>query len=252
MKRYFKRLIKSLLAHLGYEIRPLLSFVPSLDIIHDQKQLLLDVAHPIIIQLGAHVGRYTETLSHIFPSAKIYAFEPNPDIFEQLRSNFDRSQTVKPIPFAVSDRNGVAKFYVTKSPVKHSLLRGITEKTSPVESIEVRTVTIDEFCQQEAIREIHVLSMDIQGGEFHALRGGGGMLASKSIRIIDAEISFLDRYEMQSNFDDILHLLYGAGYSTFRLYAGSTFEPGRPITSLNAVFVRTSLQQSLERNRSWA
>ena len=78
------------------------------------------------------------------------------------------------------------------------------------------------------------------------------MLASKSIRIIDAEISFLDRYEMQSKFDDILHLLYGAGYSTFRLYAGSTFEPGRPITSLNAVFVRTSLQQSLERNRSWA
>lgn len=172
MKRYLKRLVKSLLAYLGYEIHPL-PCGPNLDILYDQKQLLLDVSHPIIIELGAHVGGYTEALSHIFPSATIYAFEPNPELFNQLRRRFDHGQSVKPIPFAVSNRSGTAEFYITRGAVKHSLLRGTTERTRPIKSIEVPTITIDEFCQQESIREIHILSMDIQGGELQALGGGG-------------------------------------------------------------------------------
>ncbi|HKL62116.1 MAG TPA: FkbM family methyltransferase [Woeseiaceae bacterium] len=134
----------------------------------------------VLLDVGANIGWYSLVLDRIAGQARadIYAFEPDPENFVLLGENraLNAAQRVHPVQLGVSDRTGAFELhrFGGSNRGRHSML--------PIHeggTIEIRTITLDEFWAQEALGERipRFLKMDIEGFELAALRGAEGVLA---------------------------------------------------------------------------
>jgi FkbM family methyltransferase len=189
-----------------------------------QRELL--PAHKVktIFDLGANRGDISLRYRSEFPEARIFAFEPFPGSFNQLKSRFAGDARVICNQTAIAENNGTLPFYVNKSVDTNSLLKpikiGLSSDSQVVNEsvIEVPCIRMDDFCAGENIKQIDILKMDIQGGEFSALRGSDNLLREKRIKLIYLEVYYREQYQDQPLFHDISKLLHGYGYFLQDLY----------------------------------
>ena len=81
-----KRWVLDALRRLGYEVsRVDAPGIRGRDLWKDVAWLLRDSPSPTCFDVGANLGQTTELLLRSFPAARIWAFEPVPDVFSQLR-----------------------------------------------------------------------------------------------------------------------------------------------------------------------
>jgi len=185
---------------------------------------LIKTKCPIIFDIGANRGTIVETYLNYFPDSTIYAFEPFPDSFDILKNRFYSNSKVQCFESAVSSGTGVKEFFVNKNVDTNSLLRpqktGLRsdEQVNNRSVINVETLFLDEFCKEKGINHIHILKMDIQGGEFDVLKGLHNMLSLSEIDLIYSEVYFIEQYEEQPLFHDISKLLGKYGYHLQDIY----------------------------------
>jgi FkbM family methyltransferase len=124
----------------------------------------------IALDLGAFVGDYTDMLSEKFE--KVYAFEPHPLNINTLKYRFNHNSKVEIVPYAVSDKIGTAKLYDNKIQSEHSLSRMFAQLGAwgynPDKYIEVKTITLDEFCKHI---NVDFMKVDIEGAEHFMFKG---------------------------------------------------------------------------------
>jgi hypothetical protein len=92
---------------------------------------------------------------------------------------------------------------------------------------KVPCTTIDSFCRQNAIGEVEILKMDVQGGELLALEGAVEKLSSRAISLVYAEVLMVPLYEGQAFFHEVYSFLAKYGYSLFDLYNIEYAESGQ-------------------------
>ena len=68
-----------------------------------------------LVYVGANVGVSLWTLFDKFDS--VYVFEPDPEMFSELKRRFNQFEWVTLVNAACSDKKGTAKFYVTGNRV---------------------------------------------------------------------------------------------------------------------------------------
>jgi len=73
---------------------------------------------------------------------------------------------------------------------------------------------VADWCDEQHIRAIDLLKVDVQGAEVDVLRGAAAVLADTVT--VAVEISFFDLYERSNSFSDVEAVLHPAG---LRLYA---------------------------------
>ena len=84
-----------------------------------------------------------------------------------------------------------------------------------VKSTDVQMTRLDSFCARESIRHIDILKVDAQGYEGRILAGLGDMLTPACVHSLFLEVLFVDCYENQTWFGEILELLRPRGYRLF-------------------------------------
>jgi FkbM family methyltransferase len=100
-------------------------------------------SYDTIVEIGANIGIYTLLFSKLFPTARIYAFEPSRTAYQRLLMNLALNECRNVFTFncAVTDRSGFADFY---EPVGHltngSLHRSFAEVFGHVRATKVQTV----------------------------------------------------------------------------------------------------------------
>jgi FkbM family methyltransferase len=121
------------------------------------------------LDLGAHGGKFLEHMIAIAPQGRHYAFEALPHIAQKLRERFPQANVY---PVAVSDRSGESDFqFVENDPGYSGLRRREYDRPDPkITTIRVRVVTLDEIIPRN--EKIAFIKIDIEGGEFHAIKGG--------------------------------------------------------------------------------
>lgn len=168
---------------------------------------------PILLDVGANVGKYTLELSRVFPDAKIFSFEPNRNTFEILRENVkDKSECINA---GLGSEKKIGKIYtyadnITSSHAStYSDVFEVFHAAENVISLDFEMITIDDFCTQQGIEEIDLLKIDTEGNELEVLKGSKRMLTEEKIKIIQFEFGecdvfsrvFLrDFYEMLPNY----------------------------------------------------
>jgi FkbM family methyltransferase len=111
------------------------------------------------LDIGAHVGVHTVTLSKYFK--KVYAFEPNPNIFNNLQLNTNKLKNVTLFNKAVGDIKKSKKLIV-KEINTHSYIEHFDE-TKVVEQINIDDLHIKDT--------IGFIKIDIEGYEIPAFVG---------------------------------------------------------------------------------
>ncbi len=241
MKRFLKDTIRRLLNKFGFEIHRISFNDPFLA----QRELLKQVKVNIIFDIGAHIGNITAIYKKVFPDSTIYCFEPSPSTFKILQKRFKNDTSVKVFRIAISDKTGETQFFINKNEATNSLLPVMESSKKFVNNIKdletkniikVFSSTLDEFCEDKNIEEIHILKMDIQGAELKALKGAERMLTEKRIWLIFTEIMFIPLYKNQSLFHDICKFLYEKNYFLFNFY-NLRYTPSLRIKWGDAIFL---------------
>jgi FkbM family methyltransferase len=149
---------------------------------------------PVIFDVGANVGDYSESLGKVFPSAKIYSFEPNPYSYDILSKNLTAYHSKK-LNIGLSEVPGKAKIFTDSSDLSSchaSLFKEVIENKKneiPATEIEVYIDTVDNFCRQEGIDHIDFIKIDTEGNEYKVLKGSSEMLTNGKIQFIQFEFN---------------------------------------------------------------
>jgi len=122
------------------------------------------------LDIGANYGWFTLISSKIVgKTGHVYAFEPDPNLMETLKDNvkLNNLKNVSFLPLAVSNKSGNAKLSLNTSyPTRNR----VDSKTLFENTIDVDTISIDEFCEQNNVK-VDFIKMDIEGSEVKALKG---------------------------------------------------------------------------------
>jgi FkbM family methyltransferase len=189
-----------------------------------QQKLMLNVPK-VIFDIGANRGNTVIKYAKLFPTAKIYAFEPFLETFEILKDNVKDISNINISNFAIAEKIGETVFYSNKNEDTNSILSSSKIGLSSDEQVKtigqtiVNTETIDSFCSTHKIDKIDILKMDIQGAELLALIGAIKLLEEKKIGLIYTETYFRRQYNNQPLFHEISKFLADYGYYIQDIYS---------------------------------
>jgi FkbM family methyltransferase len=149
-----------------------------------EAELLKKLVKPAmqILDVGANVGLYTLLLAGLAGDAgKVFAFEPEPNLFSTLCENCEANSahTVMPFQCAAGDANKRATF---QRAIFNSGDNRLGGSKSGAESIEVEVARLDDVVP---IRTVDFIKLDVQGHELAALSGMEQLLASSpDVRVL--------------------------------------------------------------------
>lgn len=174
---------------------------------------------PIFFDVGAHQGDYSLELRSEFPTANIYAFEPNPYSFKilnsKLRLPYDHCYC---LGFGSIARRQVIYTYSHSLDSQHaSIYKNVFKDihhAACITDVEIELTTLDDFCEKNNIKQIDFLKIDTEGNELDVLKGASRLLAEKQIKIIQFEFNEMNVIS-RTYLKDFYHILNG--YDIFRL-----------------------------------
>ena len=127
-----------------------------------------------LVYVGANVGGSLWSMFQQYDS--VYVFEPNPEIFSQLKNTYNAYGWVNLVNAACSESNGKAKFYVTPNSVSSSL-NIVSTSTHPEDhpqrnfkEIEVNTINLYDYLTEAGVDYIYYYLSDAQGSDLNILK----------------------------------------------------------------------------------
>ncbi len=171
------------------------------------------------VDVGANTGQSIDLVRKDFKNAKIYSFEPTPDLVKQLEDKYKKDTGVKISEKALADFDGESKFYVsTYSPTNSMLVPDIelyteihsdrADDLKNLKEIIVPVTTLSNWYKANNFTErIDVLKIDTQGTELQVLKGAEELLTDK-IKIIILEVQFVNFYKGSPPYYKIFEFLY--------------------------------------------
>ena len=67
-----------------------------------------------ILDVGANIGQFAVAATLYFPGAKIYSFEPVPDVFKVLQENINKNPKIQAFNCALGNHHGQIPFHRNK------------------------------------------------------------------------------------------------------------------------------------------
>lgn len=226
MLNLIKKLIRSILNPLGYQLKCTKTIEQSDDPYHAISILLDKEKALTIIDAGASIGDISQNLSEIFPLATVHSIEPYPPFHAHLEKLASENRRILVSKLALSDENGSRLLQINKSEGTNSLLKSNNkgkeiygDLLSNIGEIEVLCKTLDDFLTENSIKQVDLLKLDLQGSELPALKGATKALKDGKIKCILCEIMFQPHYESQPPANAILNELVGKhDYVLFNIY----------------------------------
>jgi FkbM family methyltransferase len=177
--------------------------------------------HPHIVEAGAFTGTDTLSMAHRWPQAIIHAFEPVPEIYQQLKNNTVSYPTIQCYQTGLSSYTGTASFNCAFNPKKPHipcqagslLLPAERLNWSPIVYPEVITVpvtTLDAWALQYHVDAIDGMWLDVQGHELAILQASPTIVSA--LKVLYLEVHFIPAYKHQASFEETMSWLTTQGF----------------------------------------
>ena len=124
--------------------------------------------HSNCIDVGCSTGTMLQRMLRVAPDGQHIAVEPIPDLAGRLRLKFPG---VAVHEAALSDRTGTADFDVV---IDELTLSGFQRRTALPGGLRMRTIQVHTVCLDDLVPlslPVHLIKIDVEGGELAALRG---------------------------------------------------------------------------------
>jgi len=182
------------------------------------KKYLKNIDKPLVIDIGANIGKYSSKILEINTNSNLIAFEPHPKTYNVLCSNIN-SKNFKAYNLGVGKEKDILKLYdyadndgSAHASVYKDVIEDIHSKTST--SHEVQIVNLDDFLN---IEKIDLLKIDTEGNEFNVLQGAKKHLESNKVQAIHFEFNEMNIIS-KTTFKDFMDFL--PNYNLFRILPG--------------------------------
>ena len=178
-----------------------------------------------ILDIGSRDCEQSLEMSKVFPKARIFAFECNPQTLPICREAIKDSSAITLCPYAVNSYDGECTFY----PIDPTRTRTTWKDGNPGASslfkangmypaefyvqneIRVPCRRIDSVLKDHGIERVDLISMDLQGAELIALESLGSYL--ESVHSIHTEVTHREMYQGQNMFPEINEYLKARDFS---------------------------------------
>jgi len=177
--------------------------------------------NPVIVEVGAYQGKQTIYAAKVWPHHRaIIAFEPNPSAFEVLQQRVveEKLNKVHVYNLALNNYNGDATLHVSSADEKESSLLAPTDEMQSSyqgPKLQVPCVVFDDWCDQNQIDNIDILTLELEGLELKVLERSSKILKNtkiiilqsffKSYRIDMCNYFFLKDFLTRSQFVPLMH-----------------------------------------------
>ncbi len=122
-----------------------------------------------VVDVGANVGMFSLWAASQISNVHIYAFEPNPKIFERLKYNIKANGLVNCVIaecLAICAREGSVYFKQSEA----TLTSKVVEYSEPG-IIKVPVISLDKWVRQQNIESVDFLKIDTEGYEMEVFKG---------------------------------------------------------------------------------
>lgn len=183
------------------------------------KSVLSNFNNPIIFDIGANIGNYSNSIMSLSSNAKLYSFEPHPKSYKKLKENSQR-YNYQIYNFALGKEKSKLILYDYEQNTDGSEHASMFKETfdniyeKKVVSFEVNVITLDDFVNENNIERINLLKIDTEGNDYNVLLGAINSIEEKIIDIIHFEFNSMNVYS-RVYFKDFFELLNG--YNLYRL-----------------------------------
>ncbi len=170
----------------------------------------------VSLDVGGNKGNYAKACLEITEKAQVpytwFSFEPAPNTFEKCTETIQAFSGAKVLQVALSDRSGTARFRVSNSDYlgTNGLLADNEQvtATSDAREIEVPTMTLTEFAEQNNICQINFLKVDAEGFDLNVLLGAKKLIENKQIDVIQFEYGYSANSHFLKEYFDLLSPYY--------------------------------------------
>ena len=196
----------------------------------------------VMVDGGAHDGQMARRFMERFPGLKVYAFEPNADLFPRLQANLaDVPGECRQL--ALANKTQTLKMYINDSPMTSSVLprnenseRYFDTVTQTKEVRELEATSLDDWFARSGLERVDIIKLDLQGYELEALKGAKRILA-RGVACVYLEVNYVPFYEGSATFGEIDAFMRSRSYKLFNLYNTCTHLPVGHIGSGDALYV---------------
>ncbi len=193
----------------------------------------------VVYDIGANIGTWTLLAKAIFPNANVHAFEPLVMHFDEFNSRTNNILDISLHKVALGAYKSILNMQVASFSDASSLLQiakatydtfGIVKERE--ESVQV--VALDDYIAQNKMPLPDLIKLDIQGYELEALKGAEECL--KSVKYLIIEVSFIEFYQGQPLFHDVVEFLHQRNFYLSAL--GVNTPIGKELSQTDALFIR--------------
>jgi len=125
----------------------------------------------VILDVGANVG--DTAIMFARRARQVYAFEPNPELFERFASVTEGYGNITLLPYAASDKRQTVPLHLSSADLTatSSSLDRVTER-----SIDIECVTLDDWCVEQDVRP-DFIKIDAEGHDVAVVKGAAAVIA---------------------------------------------------------------------------
>lgn len=167
----------------------------------------------VFIDVGANVGFYALNISTLLPKGEIHSFEPNPYVLKYYLQNYKLNNpgNIRINKFGLSDSSKIVKiFFDSDNTGAGSIFR-----KDGKEVFDIELKKFDEYYNDNNLKKINVIKVDIEGSELDFLKGAEYAIKQNKKLVVIIEM-------MQENFvkagyksQDITEFLFSRGFKAY-------------------------------------
>ena len=184
-----------------------------------------------IFDVGAHKGEFLKLIKKIENFEKIYSFEPQKKIYQNLNL-LSVENKIFCFNLALGNNNEIRNLKINKKSSTStfseiddlslwykikSFIVGGSPKSSFIYEEKVNVMKLDDFCDDYKISNIDLLKIDTEGHEKQVLEGALNLIKEKKIKYILLEFQLSNMYNNYST-NDLENFLDNCNFKLLKKY----------------------------------
>lgn len=146
------------------------------------KKTIAHLSEPVIFDIGANIGEFSASCVTANKASKIYAFEPQKELCNELKVKLPPTSEVFSLAFSNSE--GFMEIARNKPGDRKAHMKQEFE----ISDLIAEKTTIDNFLVKHSIEKIDLLKIDTEGHDFNVLLGAQASLTAGKIGTVVFEI----------------------------------------------------------------
>ncbi len=172
-----------------------------------------------VVDIGANVGYFSLLASSLVgPEGRVFAIEPSPSIFAELRANLDANaaRNVYPIRAAVTDRRTTVTIH--QHDVQSTIVGSHANRIGATSEATVQGAPLAELVSPDDIAMARLIKIDVDGAEWLVAQGMADVLPRLSPKTeILLEVTEETTRELGGSVTALLAIFAEVGYRAFEI-----------------------------------